>query len=141
MSIPPIPSVPCVTDDGDTGIVCLACEFTVAEFRTLIRGAMDIESTTKTMTWTTTTVAAAAQSRQPRGSMIPLWKKILSLSSSTSLLITVGDNRPPLDALGRILSRRDAPSLHAKWRWEARILEGGARRRIDEHWERQSRSR
>ena len=38
-SIPSIPSVPFVMDDNDTGIG----DFTTAEFRALIRGAMDIE--------------------------------------------------------------------------------------------------
>ena len=52
--------------------ILLSGEFTAAEFRALICGAMDIESTTWTMNWTTTTLAAvAAQSRQRRGSMIP----------------------------------------------------------------------
>ena len=129
--IPLILSVPFVTDDVDTGIIVLSGEFTAAEFRALILGAMDIESMTGTITWTTTT--AAAQSWQRRGLMIPWWQNMLSLSSSTLSLFTVGENSPPLDALGRILSRRNAPSLDAKWRREARILEGEIRRRVDEH--------
>ena len=86
-------------------------------------------------------MAAAAQSRQRKGLMIPWLEKILSSSSLTSSSFTVGENLPPLDALGRILSRRDAPSLDIKWRREARILEGETRRRIDEHWEQQLRLR
>ena len=69
-----------------------------------------------------TAAAAKLQLRQRRGLMIPWWQKILSSLSSTLSLFTVGDNRPPLDALVRILSRRDAPSLNIKWRQEARIL-------------------
>ena len=142
MSIPSILSVPLVTDDSDTETIVFSGEFTAAEFRALIRGAMDIKSMTGTMTWkTTTTTAAAVQSQQCRGSMILWWQKILSLPSSPSSSFTVGENRPPLDALGWILSRRDAPSLDTKLRREVRILEGETRRRSDEHWERQLRSR
>ena len=56
-------------DNNGTGIVVLSGEFTDAEFRALIRGAMDIELMTGIMTWTTTTAAAAAaaQLRQRRG--------------------------------------------------------------------------
>ena len=43
-SIPSIPSVQFVMDDDNTGIVVLSGDFTAAEFRALIRGAMDIES-------------------------------------------------------------------------------------------------
>ena len=56
------------------------------------------------------------------------------------MLFTAGENCSPLDALGWILSRRDLPSLDAKWHREARIKEGEMRRRVDEHWERQSQS-
>ena len=100
---------------------------------------MDIESTTGTMTWTA--MMAAAQLQQRRVLMIPWWQKILSLSLLTSSSFTVGENRPLLDALGRILSRRDTPSLDAKCCREARITVGETRRRVDEHWERQSQSR
>ena len=59
-----------------TTTILLSGEFTAAEFHTLIRGAMDIESTTWTMTWKTTTAAAAAvQLRQRRVSMIPWCQK------------------------------------------------------------------
>ena len=52
----------------------------------------------------------------------------------------VEENRSPFDALGRILSCCDLPSLDTKWRLEARILEWETRRRVDDHWERQLRS-
>ena len=54
------------------------------------------------------------------------------------VVVTVGDNRSPLGALGQILCRCNLPSLDAKWRREARILEWETRRRVDDHWERQS---
>ena len=136
MLILSIPSLPFVVDDDDTGIVVLSRECAAAEFRALIRGAMDIESMTRTTTWTTTTAAAAAaaQLQQHTGLMIPWWQKILSSSSPTLSSFTEGENRFPLEALGRILSRRDLPSLDAKWRWEARILEWETSRRVYEHW-------
>ena len=133
-SIPTIPSVSFVTDDDEV----LSGECNAAELCALIRGAMDIESMTRKTTWTTTMAAAAAQSRQRIGSMIPWCQKVLYLSWSTSSSFTVGDNRSPLNVLGRILSRRDLPSLNAKWRREARILEWETGRRVDDHWERKS---
>ena len=75
--IPSIPSLPFVTDDDEV----LLGECTATEFLALIRGAMDIESMTRTTTWTTTT---AAQSRQRMVSTIPQCQKILSSSSLTS---------------------------------------------------------
>ena len=70
-SIPLILSVLFVTGDEDTGIVFLSGEFTVAEFRALVRGAMDIESMTRTMAPRTRARNSAAVN-SPDKTMIPV---------------------------------------------------------------------